>query len=421
MNIKIILFTLLVLIAGKLISQESFIEVSDTSENKNGYQMKGNSSEIEANFMSSYYNQDGNNSAVTGGVGTEKLTDYSNVFIVNIPLDKKNSIGIFTGLDNYTSASSDNIDSNISSASKTDKRVYSTLSFNRKNLKKASSYGLKSGFSKEFDYKSFSGAISFSKEWNEGNTEINLNGQAFLDKWLGKHNDLIYPELWLGDVFGYEKIANPKRNSFNAQFNFSQIINPRIIFGITAEVTYMTGLLSTPFHAVYFDTLLVEPYKFDIERLPSSRLKFPIGFRLNYFPFDFMVIRSYYRYYTDDFGIKANTFEIETPFKLTDFLTMSPFYRFYVQSASKYFGEKFTHDPDSQYYTSDFDLSGFNSNKLGLGLKFYPLYGILRSKPISHKNSILMLKYFELRGAYYKRSTDFSAMNFSINLAFSYK
>ncbi len=421
MNIKIILFTLLVLIAGKLISQESFIEVSDTSENKNGYQMKGNSSEIEANFMSSYYNQDGNNSAVTGGVGTEKLTDYSNVFIVNIPLDKKNSIGIFTGLDNYTSASSDNIDSNISSASKTDKRVYSTLSFNRKNLKKASSYGLKSGFSKEFDYKSFSGAISFSKEWNEGNTEINLNGQAFLDKWLGKHNDLIYPELWLGDVFGYEKIANPKRNSFNAQFNFSQIVNPRIIFVITAEVTYMTGLLSTPFHAGYFDTLLVEPYKFDIERLPSSRLKFPIGFRLNYFPFDFMVIRSYYRYYTDDFGIKANTFEIETPFKLTDFLTMSPFYRFYVQSASKYFGEKFTHDPDSQYYTSDFDLSGFNSNKLGLGLKFYPLYGILRSKPISHKNSILMLKYFELRGAYYKRSTDFSAMNFSINLAFSYK
>jgi hypothetical protein len=421
MKIKVIYFFLLFFLVGKTSSQESFLEVSDTSENKNGYQMKGNSSEIEANFMSSYYNQDGNNSAVTGGIGTEKLTDFSNVFIVNIPIDKKNSLGIFTGLDNYTSASSDNIDSNISSASKTDTRVYGTISFNRKNLRKGSSYGLKSGFSKEFDYKSFSGAISFAKEWNEGNTEINVNGQAFLDKWLGKHNDLIYPELWLGDVFGYEKITDPKRNSFNAQFNFSQIINPRLIFGITAEVTYMTGLLSTPFHAVYFDTLLVEPYKFDIERLPSSRLKFPIGFRLNYFPVDFMVIRSYYRYYTDDFGIRANTFEIETPMKLTDFLTLSPFYRFYIQSASKYFGEIYTHDPNSQFYTSDHDLSEFSSNKYGLGLKFYPLYGILRSKPLTHKNSILMLKYLELRGAYYKRSNDFSAMNFSINLAFGYK
>lgn len=421
MKIRVIYFFFLIFLAGELTSQESFIEVSDSSENKNGYQMKGNSSEIEANFMSSYYNQDGNNSAVTGGKGTEKLTDFSNVIIVNIPIDKKNSIGIFTGLDNYTSASSDNIDLNISSASKSDTRAYGTLSFNRKNLRNSSSYGIKSGFSKEFDYKSFSGAISFSKEWNDGNTEINVNGQAFLDKWLGKHNDLIYPELWLGDVFGYEKIADRKRNSYNAQFNFSQILNPRLIFGLTAEITYMTGLLSTPFHAVYFDTLLVEPYKFDIERLPSSRLKFPIGFRINYFPVDFMVIRSYYRYYTDDFGIKANTFEIETPLKLNDFLTLSPFYRFYFQSASKYFGEKYTHDPNSEFYTSDYDLSEFRSNKLGLGLKFYPLYGILRSKPLTHTNSILMLKYLELRGANYKKSTDFSAMNFSINLAFSYK
>ena len=32
----------------------------------------------EVNFVSSYYHQDGNNSAVTGGVGTEKLTDFGN-------------------------------------------------------------------------------------------------------------------------------------------------------------------------------------------------------------------------------------------------------------------------------------------------------------------------------------------------------
>ena len=32
----------------------------------------------EANLVSSYYKQDGNNSAVTGGIGTENLTDYSN-------------------------------------------------------------------------------------------------------------------------------------------------------------------------------------------------------------------------------------------------------------------------------------------------------------------------------------------------------
>ena len=34
----------------------------------------------EATFISSYYNQNGNHSAVTGGTGTEKLNDSSNSF-----------------------------------------------------------------------------------------------------------------------------------------------------------------------------------------------------------------------------------------------------------------------------------------------------------------------------------------------------
>ena len=32
----------------------------------------------EVNFVSAYYNQDGNHSAVTGGIGTEKLIDFAN-------------------------------------------------------------------------------------------------------------------------------------------------------------------------------------------------------------------------------------------------------------------------------------------------------------------------------------------------------
>ena len=39
----------------------------------------------EANIVSSYYSQDGNNSAITGGIGTEKLTDFQTVFPSNSP------------------------------------------------------------------------------------------------------------------------------------------------------------------------------------------------------------------------------------------------------------------------------------------------------------------------------------------------
>lgn len=221
--------------------------------------------EIDANFLSGYYQQDGNNSPVTGGIGTEKLNDFSNVFVINVPLDSVQSISLMAGSDTYTSASTDNIDSNVSSASYQDTRNYGNLGYNRKNLKRNSSYGLKAGVSREYDYQSFSTGITYSKEWNNGNTELNLNGQAFFDKWLGKeHSDqLIYPEMWLGDILGYSMHTNPVRNSYNASLFFSQVVTRRLQFGISAELIYMHGLLSTPFHSVYFADK--EDFAFDIE------------------------------------------------------------------------------------------------------------------------------------------------------------
>src|SRR5512141_8005 len=83
----------------------------------------------EANCVTSYYRQDGNNSAVTGGIGTEKLSDYSGAFEVKYikydKLQRKNNYDIEVGIDHYTSASSDKVNPNsISSASHADTRIY---------------------------------------------------------------------------------------------------------------------------------------------------------------------------------------------------------------------------------------------------------------------------------------------------------
>ena len=82
----------------------------------------------EANMVSSYYSQNGNHSAVTGGIGTEKLTDISTVFDLKMmKYDAKGRKHHFTGelgIDHYTSASSDKIDPHtISSASHADTRI----------------------------------------------------------------------------------------------------------------------------------------------------------------------------------------------------------------------------------------------------------------------------------------------------------
>lgn len=88
----------------------------------------------EANFVSSYYQQDGNNSAVTGGIGTEKLTDFATTIDVKLSrYDSRNRKHTLTGelgIDVYSSASSDKIDpSTISSASSGDVRTYPSIGY----------------------------------------------------------------------------------------------------------------------------------------------------------------------------------------------------------------------------------------------------------------------------------------------------
>lgn len=370
------------------------------------YQMKGNDKAVTIDFLSSYYEQDGNNAAVTGGVGTEELQDFANVVVVNIPLDSINAISATVGADYYTSASTDNIDNNPSSASSKDLRAYGTVSYSRKNLRRGETYSAKVGGSSEYDYTSVSFGLSYAKEFNEGNSEINLNAQMFRDNW-----DLFLPV----ELRGQTNVPTSLRNSYNFQATYSQVLNKRMQFSISAEAIYMEGLLSTPFHRVYFSDQLLP----DIERLPDSRLKIPIGVRFNYFPADILVVRSYYRFYTDDWGIQAHTFNLETPIKINTWFTLSPYYRFNTQSAADYFAPFAVHNSGDDFYTSDYDLSELSSHKIGMGFRVAPLYGLGRMKWIRKK--VFQFKTLELRTAYYKRSTELTAFIISLGLNFEIK
>ncbi len=139
----------------------------------------------EVNIVSSYYAQDGNNSAVTGGVGTEKLFDIANSLDIKLFFTdkkaRKHSISADASIDYYSSASSDNIDPrSVSSASMTDVHFYPTLSWSRKDDKKHNTVGASLSYSTEWDYQSYGGNLNFSKTSKDNNTELSLKLGAFL-------------------------------------------------------------------------------------------------------------------------------------------------------------------------------------------------------------------------------------------------
>ncbi len=115
---------------------------------------KSTVSKTDIEVVYSHYIQDGHNSAVTGGIGTEKMTVYSPSVRIAHTFKEFNTIRFVGGADVISSASVDNIDFVMSSASRRDTRSYGTLNYQRQLKKKDIRLGIGSGFSIESDYMS---------------------------------------------------------------------------------------------------------------------------------------------------------------------------------------------------------------------------------------------------------------------------
>jgi hypothetical protein len=362
----------------------------------------------EANFVSSYYSQNGNNAAVTGGIGSEKLTDLSNSFDIKfIGYDKRNrkhSVTGEVGIDHYTSASSDMVDLKANtSASYSDLRIYPSVNWTMENEKKKISFGGGLSYSHEFDYQSFGANLNFSKKTNDASGEFFMKLQAYMDA-----VSLVYPiEFRTGNQNqGDDEHNYPStpRNSYSGSITWSQIINKRFQIMLDGEFVYQKGYLGLPFHRVFFTDNSVH-----VEKLPSTRMKIPLGLRANYFIGDKFILRTWYRHYHDDWNINSDAVQVETVVKVTPFFSVTPFYRFYRQSAASYFAPYRVHTAGDAFYTSNYDLAEFNSNFYGAGFRIAPPNGVFK---------IQRINALELRYGHYQKTTGMNSNIISLHLKF---
>ncbi|WEK17764.1 MAG: DUF3570 domain-containing protein [Candidatus Pedobacter colombiensis] len=382
------------------------IKIKPTPSDTSNYQSRKLKID-EINLVSAYYHQDGNNSAVTGGIGTEKLTDFANT--IDLQLSKfnkagnKNTFFFELGIDHYTSASSDKIDpSTISSASMSDTRIYPSLNWTHSNEKTGNAFGFTGSFSTEYDYHSLGAGFNLTRLSKDKNTQFDLKLQAFLDTWKVILPIELRAATSLTNGRAPKDEGSSPRNSFSASFSLSQVINQRLQAQLIIEPAYQEGLLATKYQRVYFTDGSLRA-----ETLPDQRYKLPIAARVNYFATDQIIIRSYYRYYIDNWGIRAHTAELEVPVKLTSFISISPFYRYNKQTGTRYFAPYGQHAPSAEYFTSDYDLSALNSNFYGAGIRLAPPHGVFGWQ---HLNML------ELRYGHYNRSTGLVSNIITLNL-----
>ena len=434
----------------------------------------------EVDFLASYYNQDGSKSAVSGGIGSEKLTDVASNIVVAMPLNDDDVLTIDLGISAYSSASSSNVnpfnstgasggggddDDRIagskaaatgpygtpwqasSGASRSDQLVSVVANYSHSSDSRNFIWNTDVSFSNEYDYTSVGFGGGIAGLFNEKNTELSLKVNAYLDQWrpiypTELHEYSKYGANFLNEGYfsgvtvldqngvsttnylpsAFKPVTAVNRNSFSASVGFSQVLTKKLQVSVFFDLLQQQGLLSSPYHRIYFadkaNFYIGQPeyisnyespsntgvYKLadDIERLPDSRFKLPVGARLNYYINERFILRTYYRFYSDNWDIQSHTASIELPVKLSDKFTVFPMYRYYTQTASKYYAPYETHLSTEKFYTSDADLATFNANQYGFGVNYTDIF-------TAGKIWKFGLKNIDFRFNHYKRSDNLNA------------
>lgn len=465
---------------------------------------------VKVSLLSNYYEQDGDHSAVNGGIGSQELYSNTQEATIYIPVKDSSALNLSGGVDYFTSASLLTIDkyktaasSGTSGVSGDETRVYANIGADIANKKARTLMSPSIGFSHEYDVLSMNAGYAFSKNLLKHNGNYLLGLHLIADRWMmvypgefrtqvetpgyttgastvsgsgsgtgsgtgssattgastvtgqgsgsgsgsgsgnnsdgsgltsgsglnsgnnsgaasggsgttgGTTADYPVPYATPIPVTGKTITKNGKtypvdwRYSLEATNVYSFAINRRMSVSTGLDLVSQWGMLSTPFHRVYFnDGVTDDLYKeVRIEHLPRLRLKAAAYARYNFTINPYLTLRTYLRLYSDTWDIKAVTTTVELPIRITQWFSVAPFYRFHLQQQSKYFEGYSDHvyTPGS-YYTSDYDLSGFTANKVGVALRVAPLKPIAGIHSAAKNKYVFAFSSFGIRYGFYKRS-----------------
>ena len=343
-----------------------------------------------------------------------------------------------------------------SGASRQDTWAGVTIDYSHSSDNRNTIWNADASFSSEFDYSSIGFGGGLIQMFNDKNTTLGINTKVYLDTWNprypteldtylevnGNLNNGFFQGVTIWDqqgiastnwhpVTGFELIQDKARNSYSVSLSFSQILSKNAQISLFFDYVRQQGWLGNPMQRVYFGDIpnyyignpesipiYTSPNNVDVfqladdfERLPNTRTKIPFGIRFNYYINETFALRTYYRYYSDDWGINSHTASLEIPIKIANKWTIYPSYRYYNQTQADYFAPYEQNLSTSIYYTSDYDLSKFSANQYGFGVSYTDIFAKFHIVGFG-------LKSIDFIYNNYKRDTGLKANIFSFGFKF---
>ncbi len=177
---------------------------------------------------------------------------------------------------------------------------------------------------------------------------------------------------------GWDEVRKNGDNAFeesvdrrNYRFGLQQIVTPRLMAGLNYEVITDEGFLNNPYRSVrYLDDTSARGFSFQPELYPHTRTSNAVAINARFFLPYRAAVHGEYRYYTDTWGIDANTVSLGYTHPWGKRWIFEAGYRWYDQSAADFYSDLFPRADAQNFLARDKELSTFTSHMFSLGATY---------------------------------------------------
>jgi hypothetical protein len=163
-----------------------------------------------------------------------------------------------------------------------------------------------------------------------------------------------------------EELGEVDRQSY--RLGWSQVITPKLIGNMGFEAISDEGYLKNQYRQVrYLDA--ANFYAFEPEKYPNTRTSYAAAIGAMQYLNANHVLGYRYRYFTDNWDIKAHTLEFEYRYQWNQWLWVSQF-RAYRQGAAEFYADIFPYSNYQEFKARDKELSQYQAYGLSVGATY---------------------------------------------------
>jgi len=217
--------------------------------------------------------------------------------------------------------------------------------------------------------------------------------------------DNVYRDIRVNHVIQNDPNFHQQADHRAYTLSLSQILTRNAIFNFNFEAITDQGYLQSPYRETrYADPTKPDGFTLAPQIYPNTRTSNAASGQLKYYLPYRAAVTGMYRFFTDTWGIRGDTFELDYTQPAFRHWIFDGSARFYRQNAATFYSDLFPRANYQNFEARDRELAAFHSLSLGIGVS-YEFH--IPSAPWINKSSVnvhfnrLFIDYNDFRNALY--------------------